>query len=49
MFSERFPNDRKNLEGDLADRFLKELKKKTGEPVYIDVEWPMAVLMVRRA
>jgi trans-aconitate 3-methyltransferase len=48
-FLERFPEDQKNPEGDIADRFLKTLKKETGEATHIDIEWPMALMLVKRA
>jgi len=48
-FLERNPDDRKHPDGDVADRFLKKLKQETGEPALIDVEWPMGVMLVKRA
>ncbi|KZV71986.1 S-adenosyl-L-methionine-dependent methyltransferase [Peniophora sp. CONT] len=47
-YLEKYPQDKENPEGDIATRFFKTLQKETGEPEYIDVEWPMAVMLVKR-
>ena len=47
-FLERNPAEREREDGDIADRFLVRLKQETGEPEHIDIEWPMALMMVRR-
>lgn len=48
-YHEKYPQDKENPEGDIATRFFNTLKKETGEPEYIDVEWPMAVMLVKRS
>ncbi|KAI0316598.1 hypothetical protein OF83DRAFT_1125935 [Amylostereum chailletii] len=53
-YLERYPDDAQNPDGDIAFRFWRTLKEKTaqedhGDPEFIDVEWPMALMMVKKA
>jgi len=51
-FHERFPEDRERSDGDIAVRFLKRLRQATltdGSEEYIEVEWPLALILGRRA
>lgn len=55
-FRERYPEDANNPEGDIATRFWKRLQAEMGykgeegegEGEVVEVEWPMALIMVRR-
>ncbi|KAI0266337.1 S-adenosyl-L-methionine-dependent methyltransferase [Gloeopeniophorella convolvens] len=52
-FHERFPADKEHADGDIAVRFWKKLREATsshpGNAEGIDVEWPLALLLARRA
>ncbi len=54
-FHERFPEDRERSDGDIADRFWKRLRQATlsepgnGSEEGIEVEWPLALILGRRA
>jgi len=53
-YHERYPDDLKNPDGDIAVRFWRSLREHTGQEQksdsdIIEVEWPMALMMVRRA
>ena len=53
-FHERFPEDRKRSDGDIAVRFCKRLREATlsspgnGSEEGIEVEWPIALILGRR-
>lgn len=52
-FHERYPEDLKRHDGDIAVRFLNQLKEvtasETGKPAdKVDVEWPLALVLARR-
>lgn len=52
-FHQRFPEDREHSDGDIAVRFLKKLREATlsdgCEEESIEVEWPLALILGRRA
>ena len=52
-FHERFPEDREHSDGDIAVRFVKRLRQATlsgnGSEDGIEVEWPLALILGRRA
>ena len=54
-FHERFPEDREHSDGDIAVRFLKRLREATqseegqGSEEGVEVEWPLALILGRRA
>jgi len=54
-FHERFPEDRERSDGNIAVRFWKRLRQATlsepgnGSEEGIDVEWPLALILGRRA
>ncbi|KAH8996660.1 S-adenosyl-L-methionine-dependent methyltransferase [Lactarius akahatsu] len=54
-FHERFPEDRERSDGDIAVRFWKRLRQATrsepgnGSDEAIEVEWPLALILGRRA
>lgn len=55
-YHEKHPEDLQNPDGDIAERFLKSLKhlvSKEGGPVQdsdkIDVEWPLALVLAKKA
>ena len=51
-YHERYPEDLENPDGDIAQRFWKTLQVRTADDgqvsEYIDIEWPMALIMVKR-
>lgn len=56
-FHEKYPADLQRPEGDIAARFLKQLKEHVakeegselpGDSDSIDVEWPLALILARR-
>jgi hypothetical protein len=52
-FHERFPEDRERSDGDIAVRFWRRLRQATlsepGNEEGIEVEWPLALILGRRA
>lgn len=56
-FRERHPEDAKDPRGDISERFWLDLKegterdlgKSVGEEGQVDVEWPLALLLVKKA
>jgi hypothetical protein len=54
-YHERYPEDLKKPEGDIAVRFWKSLKDsveregKAADKSHVEVEWPVALLLVKRA
>ena len=52
-FHERFPEDRERSDGDIAVRFWRRLRQTTlsepGNEEGIEVEWPLALILGRRA
>ena len=52
-FHERFPEDREHSDGDIAARFVKRLRQATlsgnESEESIEVEWPLALILGRRA
>jgi|SRR5882762_6967788 len=50
-YHEHYPEDLKRPEGDIATRFLKSLKDTAGvkDQDSVDIEWPLALILVRRS
>ncbi|KAJ7653189.1 S-adenosyl-L-methionine-dependent methyltransferase [Mycena polygramma] len=51
-YHEAFPADRERAEGDIATRFRRALMEAAGdvdESALVEVEWPLALVMVRKA
>ena len=52
-FHEKYPQDLQNPDGDIAVRFLNRLKEHVSsqdrEVEELDVEWPLALILARRA
>ncbi|KAJ7025598.1 S-adenosyl-L-methionine-dependent methyltransferase [Mycena alexandri] len=50
-YREAFPEDRERVEGDIATRFRRRLMEgagETDEKALVEVEWPLALVMVRK-
>lgn len=53
-YHERYPEDLKNPEGDISVRFWKSLKdgvEREGKVIdknHVEIEWPLALLLVKR-
>jgi hypothetical protein len=54
-YHERYPEDLTHPEGDIAVRFWKSLKdgvdkdKKTKDNDLVEIEWPLALILVKKA
>jgi trans-aconitate 3-methyltransferase len=52
-YHEKYPEDRNRGDGNIAERFVRQLKEETGEVCKgsdpVDVEWPLALILVKKS
>jgi trans-aconitate 3-methyltransferase len=53
LYHEKYPEDRNRPDGNIAERFVDQLKEETGEVCKgsdpVDVEWPLALIDENRS